>query len=162
MSAAEGIANLTGDNVSGKFAPESTYEIFTDYNADAKTMTSIVIKGDLKDIYANEDYTLEDLTVGTTYNGEALFCNFNAFDTADAALAALTVEGASLYVTGNLSYEGPEGQVLTINNDLINDGTFKLSSKGFVDGTNSDVKILTAKSITGDGKFTFLGNYSEK
>ena len=154
VSAAEGIANLTGDDVSGKFAAESTYEVFTDYNAEAKTMTSIVVKGDLKDIYANEDYTLEDLTIGTTYNGEALFCNFNAFDTADAALAALTVEGASLFVTGNLSYEGPEGQVLTINNDLINDGTFKLSSKGFVDGTNTDVVVLTATSITGTGKFT--------
>ena len=155
VSAKDGITGLTDADVSVLVTEGAPYEVFTDYNAETKTMSAIVIKGDLKDIYANEDYTLEELPFGTTYNGEALFCGFNAFDSAADALAALTVEGASLYVTGSLSYESPDApQVITVNGSLVNDGTFKISAKGFVDGSQSDVTILTATSISGNGRYT--------
>ena len=155
VSTKDGITGLTDKDVSVLVTEEAPYEVFTDYNAETKTMSAIVIKGALKDIYANEDYTLEELPLGTSYNGEALFCGFNAFDSAADALAALTVEGASLYVTGSLSYESPDApQVITVNGSLVNDGTFKISAKGFVDGSQSDVTILTATSISGNGRYT--------
>ena len=153
LTAKDGIANLKDTDVALVVAEESPFELFTDYNAQTKTMTSIVIKGTLKDIYANEDYTVEELPIGTTYNGEALFYGFNAFDSAADALAALTVDG-DFYVTGSLSYESPDGQVITINNNLINDGSFKISAKGFVDGSQSEAKVLTATAITGKGVFS--------
>jgi len=153
ISATDGITNLTEKNITLLKDEDAEISFVTDYNAQTKSMSMIVLKAAVKDIYANEDYTLEELPLGTTYNGEALFFDYNAFDSAADAIAALTAADASLYITGSLS-AAPGGQLITVNGNLVNEGTFKISADGFVDGSQSEAKILTASAISGSGKFT--------
>ena len=145
--------------------PESEYEVMISDRA-------VVIKGALKDIYVNSDYTAETCVLGTVYNDELLFFGENAFGDLALATAALT-EDAVLYVTGGaltiandayafsntisvdasaqLTYKGSEA--ITIDGVLVNNGSFMISAKGFVDGTQTDVTVLSATLISGTGTF---------
>ena len=168
--------NITveGINVIGLDPEAPAYQIVTDFDpeAEAPAITTVVLKGAVKDIYVNSEYTAEDLKLGSFYSGtgEALFFGENAFGTAEEAIAALTVEGAGLYVTGGkvktaalpansltidasaqLTYSG--NSVITIDGTLSNAGTLLIQAAGFIDETSTDILVLTATAITGEGVF---------
>ncbi len=165
--------NVTLDDITviGLDPEAPAYQIVTDYDetAETPTLTTVVLKGAFKDIYVNGEYT-EELKLGASYNGEALFYGENAFTDIATAAPALT-DGATLYITGGkaatdlaltnaitidasaqLTYRG--ATALSIAGDVVNAGTILVSAKNFiVTGLESDVLVLTATSITGDGVY---------
>ena len=162
--------NVTLDDITVTGLDETVYTIVTDFDpeAEAPALTAVVLKGAIKDIYVNSDYS-EELKLGTSYNGEALFFGENAFKTADEGIAALT-DGAVFFVTGGkvktaalksnsitidataqLTYNG--NTVISVDGNVVNDGTFVISAGGFVDGTQTDILVLTATAISGEGVF---------
>ena len=168
-----GFENITEAGISVIGLEEgSPYSLVFGYETAGETpvLKAVVLKGAIKDIYVNSDYTAETVTVGTAYNGEALFFGENAFATASEAIPALTADDAVLYVTGGkvttsalksnsitidaaaqLNYNGSD--VITINGSLVNDGKFMISAAPFVDGTKTDILVLTATAISGEGTF---------
>ena len=161
VSMRDAFENVSAINVTG--AEGTDYTVMTSDRA-------IVIKGAVKDLYVNSTYTAETCPAGTVYNDELLFFGENAFATITEAAPALT-EGAVLYVTGatnsletaaltnsltidataTLNYSGSDA--ITIAGDLVNAGSIFISAAGFVDGSQIDVTVLSATSITGEGTF---------
>ncbi len=168
-----GFENITEAGISVIGLEEgSPYSLVFGYETAGETpvLNAVVLKGAVKDIYVNSDYTAETVKVGASYDGEALFYGENAFGSATEAIPALTADDAVLYVTGGkvttsalksnsisidataqLNYNGSD--VITINGSLVNDGKFMISAAPFVDGTTTDILVLTATAIFGDGSF---------
>jgi len=171
-----GIQNLDYSNLNIVGLPvveegeQAPYELKTDYNAETGTISVVVLKGKIQDVFVNSFYTEEEFTLGTAYkNGDAMFWGENAFctmvgyedeETAEwipGALPALEAEGTVLHVTGGII----ETDTLLSNSitvdagaTLVYDGTKAIT----VDGTvaietlekNSGRFIISASGFTAD------------
>ncbi len=135
---------------------------------------AIVIKGEVKDVYANSTYTAA--VTGTVYEptGELLLFTANAFDKMADALTAVAADG-TIYVTGGalevatalpsnnltidagaaLTYKG--GVAITITDTFVNEGTLTMSTDGF-DLSSGKTVALTAGTISGAGVYKVIGD----
>ena len=142
---------------------EPKYTFATDYDDNKKTVSTIVLKGAVKDVYVNSTYEAENFKLGTSLEatGEALFyggsveegkeydakAGYNAFssltDVLDedgetvveyGALRALQAEGTILHVTGFV-----ETTALLNNSITIDDKSHLLYTGSAAITVNGDV-----------------------
>ena len=156
---------------------KATINVVKDEGSNVDILASdraIVIKGEVKDVYANSTYTAA--VTGTVYEptGELLLFTANAFDKMADAITAVAADG-TIYVTGgslevatalptnsitidagaNLTYKG--GVAITITDAFVNEGTLTMSTDGF-DLSSGKTLALSAGSISGTGNYKVIGD----
>ena len=160
--------NIGAEDISITGVENSVYQILC-------TDRLIILKGNdsFKDLYVNPDYTSMDVVLGTSCNGEALFYGENAFASVSDAIPYLT-DGTVLHLTGGehslnsgvlsnnsilidacarLTMNSDGAAPITVNGDLVNNGTVVISTAGFIEDPQLDRIVLTADSISGNGTF---------
>ena len=166
--------NLT---VTGNEAAEGEgerYELLNDYDEDKNTISKIVIKGAIKDLYVNSEFDPYEFELGTSYEltGEALFFGENAFnsmadvedeETGEVITGALTVLKAKpetvLHVAGsNVMTDVLYNNAITIdaNAGLIYNGKDAITVNGDVVVDKDGTFAINAKSLSEFGASDIL------
>lgn len=159
---------------------EAAYTLLTDYDAETGTVSKIVVKGGIQDVFVSSFYNEDDFEFGTAYKtGEAMFYGENAFSTivgyedpetgelVPGALTSLAIAGTVLHVTGgaietdtllnnsitidaNATLAYQGDTTITVDGTIQNNGNFVIDASGFVAGSPDRVTVLVADEILGN------------